>query len=209
MFNLLKIFNQLRARKKDRKLFNKPARSALKFKKAYPDFTIGSHCYGLPLIKHQHQDAILKVGSYCSFAKNVQIFLGGNHRIDWVTTYRFPVSFQQAKHIKNSATTKGDVIIGNDVWLSENCTILSGVTIGHGAVIANGAIVTKDVAPYSIVGGNPAKHIKWRFDEPTREVLLKSAWWDWPDDELLSVVDMLCSDDLTQFIKYSNNRKCM
>ena len=106
MFNLLKLFNQLRARKKDRKLFNKPARSALKFKKAYPDFTISSHCYGLPLIKHQHQDAILKVRSYCSFAKNVQIFLGGNHRIDWVTTYRFPVFFQQAKHMRQRHSAK-------------------------------------------------------------------------------------------------------
>jgi tetrahydrodipicolinate N-succinyltransferase len=84
--------------------------------------------------------------------------------------------------------------------------ILSGVSIGHGAVVANSAIVTKDVAAYEIVGGNPAKHIRWRFDESTREALLASAWWDWPEEEVLSIVELLCSDDITKFLDYAKNR---
>lgn len=207
MLNLIQLFNKFRELRKERKLLNKPARSALKFKKSYPNFIIGANCYGLPLIKHQHPEAVLKIGAYCSFAKNVQIFLGGNHRTDWVTNYPFPAFFSEAKHINDYVNSKGDVIIGSDVWLCENSTILSGVTIGPGAVIANGAIVTKDVAPYSIVGGNPAKHIKWRFDTSIREALLNTAWWDYPEDEILSIVDKLCSSDLADFIEYSKNRQ--
>ncbi|MBC7788015.1 MAG: CatB-related O-acetyltransferase [Methylophilaceae bacterium] len=206
MFNLFHFFEKLREQKKKKKLLNKPTRSAIKFKKKYPNYMVGANCYGLPVIKHQHPDASLRIGSYCSFAKNVQIFMGGNHRTDWVTTYRFPIFFKEADHIESSATTNGEVIIGNDVWLCENVTILSGITIGDGAVIANGAIVTKDVAAYSIVGGNPAKHIRWRFDEITRAALLQSAWWSWPEDELLKVVHLLCSDNLTDFLQYANNR---
>jgi tetrahydrodipicolinate N-succinyltransferase len=92
------------------------------------------------------------------------------------------------------------------VWLCENCTILSGVTIGHGAVVANGAIVTKNVEPYAVVGGNPAKHIRWRFDEKTREALLKSAWWDWPQDEILKIAPLICSDNITNFLLYAESR---
>jgi chloramphenicol O-acetyltransferase type B len=189
------------------KLQNKPKRSLAAFSKRYPNYKIGANCYGVPNIKHPHPDAMLTIGNYCSFAKNVEIYLGGNHRTDWVSTYRFPVFFKQARHIENCAITNGNVTIGSDVWLCQNTSILSGITIGHGAVVANGAIVTKNVAPYEIVGGNPAKHIRWRFDEPTREALLKSAWWDWPEAEVLSVVDMLCSKDISAFIEYTNSRK--
>ncbi len=206
MFNPFHFFKALREQKKKNKLFNKPARSAIKFKKKYPNYMIGANCYGLPEIKHQHPDATLKIGSYCSFAKNVQIFMGGNHRTDWVSTYPFPSFFKEAEHIKYSTISKGDVIIGNDVWLCENVTILSGITIGDGAIIANGAMVTKDVAAYSIVGGNPAKHIRWRFDETTRGTLMQSAWWVWPEEELLKVVHLLCSDNLTDFLQYANIR---
>jgi chloramphenicol O-acetyltransferase type B len=194
----------LRARKK---LQAKPDRSRKKFKEQYPGYTIGANCYGVPNVRHAHYDAMLTIGNYCSIAKNVEIFLGGNHRIDWVSSYPFPVFFAQAKHIQDYVTSRGNVVIGSDVWLCQNATILSGITIGHGAVVANGAVVTKDVAPYEIVGGNPAKHIRWRFDEVTREALLKSAWWDWPEDEVLSVVDSLCSDDISKFLEYAKGRK--
>jgi chloramphenicol O-acetyltransferase type B len=189
------------------KLQNKPKRSLAEFNKRYPKYTMGSNCYGVPNVKHAHPDATLTIGNYCSFAKNVEIYLGGNHRLDWVSTYRFPIFFAQASHIKNCAVTNGNVTIGCDVWLCQNATILSGINIGHGAIVANGAIITKDVAPYEIVGGNPAKHIRWRFDEPTRAALLQSAWWDWPEAEVLSVVDKLCSDDILAFIEYANSRQ--
>lgn len=215
--NLLSRFvSQLQARflrlkqlKAQQKLLNKPKRSQQAFSKQYPHYKMGVNCYGVPKVKHEHPDAILSIGNYCSIAKKVEIFLGGNHRIDWVSSYPFPPFFSQASHIQHYVTTRGNVDIGSDVWLCENCTILSGITIGHGAVIANGAVVTKDVAPYAIVAGNPAKHIRWRFDEPTREALLKSAWWDWPEDEVLSIVDKLCSDDISTFLDYAKNRQAL
>jgi chloramphenicol O-acetyltransferase type B len=203
------FFLALKKRRSSNKLLDKPKRSQQKFQQQYPRYTMGTNCYGVPNVKHEHPDAKLTIGNYSSIAKNVEIFLGGHHRSDWVTTYRFPVFFEQAKHIQNCAITKGNVCIGSDVWLCQNATILSGVTIGHGAVVANGAIVTKDVAPYEIVGGNPAKHIRWRFDESTREALLASAWWDWPEEEVLSVVDLICSDDIGKFLEYVNNRKAL
>jgi chloramphenicol O-acetyltransferase type B len=189
------------------KLQNKPKRSLAEFNKRYPKYKMGNNCYGVPNVKHEHSQAMLTIGSYCSIAKNVEIFLGGNHRIDWVSCYPFPAFFDVASHINDYVITRGDVTIGSDVWLCQNVTILSGISIGNGAVVANGAIVTKDVVPYEIVGGNPAKHIRWRFDEPTREALLKSAWWDWPEDEVLGVVDKLCSDDISAFLEYVNSRQ--
>jgi chloramphenicol O-acetyltransferase type B len=204
---LSNFISRLKSIQSDRKLLDKPNRSQQKFHQQYPNYKLGTNCYGVPDVKHAHTDAMLTIGSYCSIAKNVQIFLGGNHRTDWITTYRFPIFFEIAKHVQNSAITNGDIIIGSDVWLCQNTTILSGVTIGHGAVVANGAIVTKDVAPYEIVGGNPAKHIRWRFDELTRDALLTSAWWNWPEDEVLSIVDLLCSDDISKFLEYAKDRK--
>ncbi len=201
------FIDALKNNQSGRKLLDKPKRSRQKFQQQYPRYTIGINCYGVPNVKHEHPDARLAIGSYCSISKNVTIFLGGNHRVDWVSSYPFPAFHEQAKHIQNYVITRGDVLIGSDVWLCQNTTILSGVTIGHGAVVANGAIVTKDVAPYEIVGGNPAKHIRWRFDEPMREALLASAWWDWPEEEVLNVVDLICSDDIAKFLEYVNTRQ--
>jgi chloramphenicol O-acetyltransferase type B len=203
------LFPALKKNRASKKLLARPLRSQQEFSKQYPHYKMGANCYGVPTVKHAHPDAMLTIGSYCSIAKNVKIFLGGNHRTDWVSSYPFPILFAQASHIQHHVYTNGDVTIGSDVWLCESCTILSGITIGHGAVIANGAVVTKNVAPYEIVGGNPAKHIRWRFDESTREALLKSAWWDWPEAEVLSVVDDICSEDPNHFLNYAKNRQSL
>ncbi|MEN9472257.1 MAG: hypothetical protein RLZZ495_346, partial [Pseudomonadota bacterium] len=96
---------------------------------------------------------------------------------------------------------------GSDVWLCANCTLLSGITIGHGAVIGTGAVVTKDVEPYSVVAGNPAQPIRWRFDEATRRALLESAWWDWEEQELRGIAKLLCSPQLDEFLAYAAQRK--
>lgn len=207
MFNLSLFIKSLKEQRKKKKLQKKPQRSLARFIKKYPSYKMGDNCYGIPLVKHPYPGTTLTIGNYCSIAKNVQIFLGGNHRTDWVSMYPFPDYFNEAKDIKSYISTKGDVVIGSDVWLCENSTILSGVTVGHGAVIANGAIVTKDVAPYSIVAGNPAKHIRWRFDEATRISLLKSAWWDWPQEEILSIMPLLCSENIEAFLKYVDSRE--
>ena len=97
-------------------------------------------------------------------------------------------------------------MIGSDVWICANSTILSGVNIGHGAVIANGAIVSRDVEPYAIVAGNPAARIRCSFDEHVRTQLLHSAWWEWPEGEIRQTVSLLCSDDLTGFLAYARSR---
>lgn len=182
-------------------------RQQAKFFKRYPNYAIGRASYGLPIVHDNHEGTTLKIGAYCSIASNVQIFLGGQHRIDWVSSYPFPFFFQMEAGFKKTAGgSRGDVIIGSDVWLCANCIILSGVTIGHGAVIANGAIISRDVEPYAVMAGNPAKLIKWRFDESTRTALLESKWWEWPEDEINKILDKLCSDDLTDFINYSRTR---
>jgi acetyltransferase-like isoleucine patch superfamily enzyme len=165
-------------------------------------FTIGDYSYGAPHIRHYSKDIKLTVGRFCSFADNVFIFLGGNHHTDWVTTYPFsslPKIWPEIAS-KRSEKTKGDVVIGSDVWLGSDCTILSGVTIGHGAVIGARAVVAKNVAPYSIVVGNPAREIRKRFSDPVITKLLKSQWWLLERKALLPLIPLLQSDRIEEFL---------
>lgn len=97
-------------------------------------------------------------------------------------------------------TTRGDVVIGNDVWLGYKFTVMSGVTIGHGAIVAAGAIVTKDVPPYAIVGGIPAQVIRYRFDKKQIDDLLSIAWWDWDEEKIHNAMPLLLSRDIEEFI---------
>lgn len=178
-----------------------------KFKAAYPNYSLGIGTYGFPFIHDDGEGGLLRIGAYCSISSEVQIFLGKNHRMDWISTYPFPAFFKEACHIREFNTSKGDIIIGNDVWLCANSIILSGVKIGDGAVIGAGAVVSHNVEPYSVVAGNPAKHVRWRFDEATRLALLEVRWWDWPISELLSIMDIICSAEIQNLINYANNRK--
>ena len=132
-----------------------------------------------------------EIGAYCSIANGVVIG-GGEHPVDWVSTS--PVFYKGRDSIKAKfseyerapiKTTK----IGNDVWIGRNVLIKQGVTIGTGAVIGMGSIVTKDIEPYAIVGGNPARHIRYRFSEELRVALLESMWWDLSDDKLMLVAN--------------------
>jgi acetyltransferase-like isoleucine patch superfamily enzyme len=136
------------------------------------------------------EGASLTIGSFCSIAPSVQIFLGGNHRIDWITTFPFGHIYTEelgGKNIKGHPATNGDVIIGDDVWIGYGATIMSGVTIGTGAVVAANANVVKDVLPYAIVGGNPAKVIRKRFDEETVALLLELQWWNLSIDVIKNI----------------------
>lgn len=167
-------------------------------------YNIGVFTYGKPNILFDHTDAQLVIGKYCSIAEKVSIFLGGNHRYKWVTTYPFTVLHRDLfadfpESLKTSAT-KGDVIIGNDVWICYQATILSGVRIGDGAVIAAGSVVSRDIGPYEIWAGNPAKFIKKRFTDEQISKLLKIKWWEWNDDQLKKRLNSLCSENIDEFL---------
>ena len=163
----------------------------------------GKYTYGTPTIFWKNDDSKLIVGNFCSIADGVKIYLGGNHRTDWVTTYPFGHTNQHIFKFngRGHPSTKGDVIIGNDVWIANNVTIMSGVTIGDGVVIANNSHVVKNVEPYSLVGGNPAKLIKYRFSQEQIEKLLQIKWWYWDDNKINKFTPLLCNNNIDEFIK--------
>ena len=155
-------------------------------------------------IKNGKNDYKLTVGNFCSIAENANAYLGGNHRVDWVTTYPFG---HINSHVFNNfngkghPASKGDIIIGNDVWIGANVTIMSGVTVGDGDVIACNSNIVKNVEHYSIVGGNPAKFIKYRFNEEQIKNLLEIKWWDWDDEKINNFTPLLCDDNIDKFIE--------
>ena len=148
-------------------------------------------------------DSQLFVGQFCSIAANVTVLLGGEHHTDLVTTYPFsvwPACWPGAAGIDGLAMTKGDVRIGNDVWIGYGVTILSGICIGDGAVVGAGSVVTRSVAPYAIVGGNPARLIRMRYGPEVIERLLALRWWDWPDALLNEYLPLLLGQDVAAFL---------
>ena len=155
--------------------------------------TIGDFTYGHPLIMTWGENTKLTIGKFCSIGANVQIYLGGNHHTDWLTTYPFNVLLKdQYPGIDGEcAATKGDITIGNDVWIGNNVMIMSGVTIGDGAVIAAGAVVTEDVTASSLVAGIPAKQkrILWQ-----KVPAVGMCWWDWPLEKLADAIPRLMQD---------------
>jgi acetyltransferase-like isoleucine patch superfamily enzyme len=175
-------------------------------------FAIGAYSYGRPKVRFAESGHKLSIGRYCSIADRVEILLGGNHRTDWVSTYPFaalPGLWPAAKGLDGYHASRGDVVIGHDVWLGSGATILSGVRIGHGAVVAAQALVAKDVAPYAIVGGNPARLIRMRFDEATTAALLDAAWWDLDAAAVATLIPLLQSgrtDELVAAVKALRQR---
>ena len=141
----------------------------------------------------------LIIGKFCMIASDVTFIMNGaNHLSTALSSYPFSVFGQGWAHAMDGKTYpyKGDTVIGNDVWIGYKATIMPGVNIGDGAIIASHAVVTKDVAPYSVVGGNPARKIKQRFSDQTVTKLLALRWWDWPIDKITRNVDRLTGDDI-------------
>lgn len=131
----------------------------------------------------------LKIGKFCSVACGAKfLFTNGNHSLRSLSTYTFPIFYEQwgldPKNIRDAWDNKGDIVIGNDVWIGYEAVILSGVTVGDGAVIGTRAVVTKDVPPYTIVGGVPARPIRRRFDPQTIARLEELRWWDWEEERI-------------------------
>lgn len=170
------------------------------------DINVGDFSYGHEQL-HIHQwgeGASLTVGKYCSFGHNITVFLGGDHRTDWITTYPFGHINRQifgGEDIVGHPKSNGNIVIGNDVWVGADSKIMAGVTIGDGAVIAGSALVVKDVEPYSIVGGNPAKHIKYRFDDNILNLLKKLAWWDLTVNDVKNITKELCSTPTVETVQ--------
>ena len=146
--------------------------------------TMGRFSYSGSLVLRQWgEGANLTIGQFCSIAEGVTIFLGGNHRVDWATTFPFGHVFESQLQVEappGHPATKGNVVIGNDVWLGSGTTIMSGLSIGDGAVIAAGSIITKSIGPYEVWGGNPARKIKDRFAREVTDRLLALEWWNLP-----------------------------
>ena len=145
----------------------------------------------------------LIIGKFCSIACGAKfIFNSANHTLSSVSTYPFPIFFEEwGLNIKDVAAAwdnKGDIIIGNDVWIGYEAVIMAGVTVGDGAIIGTRAVVTKDVPPYTIVGGVPAKPIRQRFDNDTLDELLKIRWWDWPEEKIARNIQAIQSGCLKQ-----------
>jgi virginiamycin A acetyltransferase len=158
-----------------------------------------------------------RIGNFCSISPGLRFSFLDRHNYKFVTTYpfyaynlyekwKFDIPLLWHKGIPDmSKIGPTPIIIENDVWIAINVTIKEGVRVGNGAVVAMGSLVTKDVPPYALVGGNPARVIKFRFGEREIEELLRIAWWNWSDDEVAKVIPLLLSDDIDAFIRVAKN----
>lgn len=143
----------------------------------------------------------LVIGKFCSIACGAKfLFNSANHALGSLSTYTFPIFFEEwgldVERIPDAWDNKGDIIIGNDVWIGYEALVLAGVTIGDGAIIGARAVVTKDVPPYTIVGGVPAKAIRRRFSESVIDRLSALRWWDWPEERISAHLEAIQTGDI-------------
>lgn len=150
-----------------------------------------------------HYDFIgdkLIIGKFCAIGKGIEFIMNGaNHRMNSITTYPFNImgsGWEKCTPKLEELPIKGNTIIGNDVWIGQNVTVMPGIHIGDGAIIAANSVVTKDIPAYHIAGGNPCKIIRKRFDDELISFLLKIKWWDWTPEKIFDNLDTLCSGNL-------------
>jgi acetyltransferase-like isoleucine patch superfamily enzyme len=168
----------------------------------YSNYNIGRGTYGAPGLPWPQANLI--IGAFCSIGDGVRIFLGGEHNHQRITTY----PFQQYFDLPDLAhpSTKGDVVIGNDVWIGEGATILSGVTIGDGVVIGAYSVVAFNIEAYTIVAGNPATFLKYRFPITWRHRVSNLQWWNWSDQKLLECYNLMI-EPLSEEILFELERR--
>lgn len=151
----------------------------------------------------------LIIGNFCMIASDVKFIMNGaNHLTDTISSYPFSIfgnGWQEAMKGKEYPN-KGNIVVGNDVWIGYNATIMAGVTIGDGAIIAANATVVKNVEPYTIVGGNPAKIIRKRFSEKHIKLLLEIQWWNWSIEKITENVQLLTSTTVEDLKKFANKK---
>ena len=142
----------------------------------------------------------LTIGRFCSIACGARFLMNSaNHAMDSLSTYVFPIFYEEWDHgmkVTEAWDHRGDIVVGNDVWIGYEAVILSGVTIGDGAIVAARAVVTKDVPPYTVVGGVPARPIRRRFEQETISGPLELRWWDWPPEKLSNSLRAIQAGDL-------------
>jgi virginiamycin A acetyltransferase len=150
----------------------------------------------------------LIIGKFCQIATGVRFIMNGaNHAMNGFSTYPFKVfGGSWAAKDPMQVTSKGDTIIGNDVWIGNNATFMQGIKIGDGAIIGTNSLVTKDVEPYTIVGGNPAKVIRKRFDDETIQLLLSLKWWDWDAQKITDNLETITSGKIDALKRMENNK---
>lgn len=164
---------------------------------------VGAHTYGRPrVLLYPGDTGRVAVGTYCSIANDVEFIPGGIHPTDWVSTY--PHRIRQGlpgAFTDGCPSSKGDILVGHDVWIGAGAKILSGVRIGHGSVVGAYAVVARDVRPYAVVVGSPAREVRRRFTDEQVDALLRIAWWDWPAEEVGERAALLSSSDVDSFIR--------
>lgn len=162
----------------------------------------GAHSYsdGNITLRGDLTDVI--IGKFCSIAGSVAMDCGFSHNTKLVTTFPFEAKFpERFGHLKTHFVSKGNIVIGNDVWIGEHVLVMSGVHVGDGAVLAARAVVTKNVRPYEIVAGIPARHIKFRFSQKIIDKLLIMKWWDWPEEKIFERVPLLMSENYEELFR--------
>ena len=170
------------------------------------DFEKNNVLYHYPINKDK-----LKIGKFCSIACGAKfLFTSANHKMRSLSTYPFPIFFEEwgldVKNICDAWDNKGDIVIGNDVWIGYEAVILSGVTIGDGAIIGSRAVETKDVEPYTIVGGVPAKSIRKRFDDKTILKLENIRWWNWDEKQIRKGIQAIQSGNIIELEEISDEQ---
>ena len=166
----------------------------------YDDFNNPEHFEKNVLYHFDFIGDKLVIGKFCAIASGVKFIMNGaNHNINSLSTYPFGIfrnGWEAALESVKDLPYKGDTIVGNDVWIGYEATIMPGVKIGDGAIVAAKSVVTKDVEPYTIVGGNPAKVIRKRFGDDVIQLLLKIKWWYWEAEKITENISILCSQDI-------------